>query len=137
MPGPVYLLDTNIILNLVRANRLGQYIAATFDLTNAEYRPMVSIVSHGELWVMAEFNGWGKRKRTALEKALSNLITIELDSRAVVHAYVEVHKVSRGLPAGARTMSNNDSWIAASAVLLTTDKDFLPSAPGTLPGPLD
>ena len=134
MPAPLYLLDTGVVLNLVRANAVGRYLATTFDLNNPKFRPMVSIVSHGELPVLADRNNWGEKKNTALENALAGLVTIDIDSPEILDAYVEVDRKSRAHPKGARAMSDNDSWIAAcaiatGAVLLTTDKDFLHLSP--------
>jgi tRNA(fMet)-specific endonuclease VapC len=48
-----FLLDTSVLLHLVRGKQLGLYIDKTFDLSHAVHRPLVSIVSHGELWVLA------------------------------------------------------------------------------------
>ncbi len=128
--SPTFLLDTNIILNLVRANPLGQYIQSTFELSDPALRPLTSIVVHGELAVMASSNKWGPKKIASLAKALDEVTTIPLDSGDVIDAYVTVRRTALAHPAGARAMSDNDAWIAAcaiasDAVLLTTDKDFL------------
>ncbi len=134
MPEPVYLLDTNVILHLVRGNELGKYLAQTFGLLDAVNRPLVSIVTHGELLVIADANGWGDKKREALATALDNLVTIDLNHEQVLLNYVAVDRACRKNPGGARVISNNDTWIAATAkaadaVLLTTDRDFLPLNP--------
>jgi tRNA(fMet)-specific endonuclease VapC len=128
--APVYLLDTNVILHLVRGNNLGQHLATTFRLLDAVNRPLVSIVSHGELRVIADQNGWGDKKRDALMNALDNLVTVDLNDERVLENYVEVCRACRNKAGGARVISNNDSWIAATtkaanAVLLTTDRDFV------------
>ena len=126
----IYLLDTSVILHLVRGNSLGEHLANTFALRDLVYRPFVSVVSHGELRVMADRNSWGAKKLDALEHALNNLVTLDLNDRAIIDGYVEVSRVSRSVSGGARNLSDNDLWIAAcakaaGAVLLTTDKDFL------------
>lgn len=130
MPEPVYLLDTNVILHLVRGNELGKHLAGTFGLLDAINRPLVSIVTHGELLVIADANGWGEKKRKALAIALDNLVTIDLNHEQVLVSYVAIDRACRKNPGGARLISNNDTWIAATAkaadaVLLTTDRDFL------------
>ena len=127
---PVFLLDTNIILHLVRGNKLGRHLASTFGLLNTVFRPLVSIVSHGELWVIADRHGWGDNKTGTLKTALSSLVTIDLDDQSIIEAYVEVSRKSQQHPSGARTLTDNDKWIAAAtkasqAILLTTDRDFL------------
>jgi predicted nucleic acid-binding protein len=50
MAAPVYLLDTNVILHLVRGNALGKHLAAVFGLLGAVYRPLVSIGPMGNCW---------------------------------------------------------------------------------------
>ncbi len=129
MAAPVYLLDTNVVLHLVRGRAMGEHLASTFGLRDAVYRPLVSIVTHGELLALADRNRWGKEKQRALEAALDNLVMIDLNDRAVQNAYVAVLRFSRQVPGGARMMNANDAWIvacakAAEATLLTTDRDF-------------
>ena len=126
MPSPVYLLDTNVVLQLLRGKGLGTYLASTFGLLDTVNRPLVSVVTHGELWLIADRNNWGTEKRAALQSALDNLVTIDLNDRAVLQAYVEVQRFSRLV---ARELKANDAWIvacakAADAMLLTTDGDF-------------
>lgn len=130
MPEPVYLLDTNVILHLVRGNEFGKYLAGTFGLLDAVNRPLVSIVTHGELLAIADRSGWGEKKREVLSTALENLVTIDLNHEQVLLNYVAVDRACRKNRGGTRVISNNDTWIAATAkaadaVLLTTDRDFL------------
>ena len=122
-----HLLDTTVALHLARGNDLGKYIDRTFGLSSAVYRPLISIVSHGELWLIANRNTWGQPKREALKNILGNLVTIDINDQSVLDAYVTVRRASE--KAG-RTLSNNDHWIAActkaaDAILLTTDDDFV------------
>jgi tRNA(fMet)-specific endonuclease VapC len=90
----------------------------------------LSIVTHGELKVLAERNDWGAEKRNALAVALDNLVTVIIESEALVEAYVQVDRACRNNNGGSRTLGQNDMWIAATALLsdlplITTDKDFL------------
>jgi len=129
-PKTVYLLDTTVILHLVRGRELGKRLAERYGLSDLVYRPLVSAVSHGELAAIADRNGWGAEKRKALETALNNVVTLDLYDKAIIAGYAEVDRRSRANPGGARTLSDNDKWIAATAraagaVLLTTDQDFL------------
>lgn len=91
----------------------------------------ISIVTHGELKVLAERNEWGAEKRRVLDVALDNLVTVNIESKALVEAYVQVERACRGVIGGSRTLGQNDMWIASTALLcglplITTDKDFLP-----------
>jgi len=106
MPEPVYLLDTTVILHLVRGNELGRYLARRFRLLDAVNRPLVSIVTHGELLVIADANGWGEEKRKALATALENLATIDLNHEQVLLNYVAVDRACRKNAGGARVISN-------------------------------
>ena len=92
MPTPAYLLDTNIVLQLVRGNALGKHLAAMFGLLDTINRPLVSIVTHGELLLIAARNNWGADKCAVMENALDNLVTVDLNDRAVLSAYVEVQR---------------------------------------------
>ena len=129
MSGPLFLLDTNIVLTLVRGNALASFIDDKFGLRASKVRPMISVVTHGEVRVLAGRNGWGERKLAALQNALDNLVTVDINHSDVLDAYVEIDLFSQNNPAGARKMGKNDLWIAActkasGATLLTTDKDF-------------
>ena len=124
-----FFLDTNVVLTLVRGNSLARDIDERFSLQASEIRPMVSIVSHGEVRVLARRNNWGEEKLTALQTALDNLVTVNIHHPDVLDAYVELDLYSQRSAMGARNMGKNDLWIAACAKaagarLLTTDKDF-------------
>ena len=124
-----YVLDTSALLNLLRGKELGRQIDRAFGLRDAMYRHTISIVTHGELKVLAERNGWGEEKRSALAAALDNLVTVNIESEPLVDAYVRVEEGCRTAVGGARKMGQNDMWIAATALLcglpiITTDHDL-------------
>lgn len=124
-----YVLDTGPLLNLIRGKELGEQIDKAYGLRQALYRHTISIVTHAEIKVLADRNGWGDQKRTALANALSELVTINIDSETLIDAYVQVESACYSDPSGARVMGKNDIWIAATALvsqlpLITTDKDF-------------
>jgi tRNA(fMet)-specific endonuclease VapC len=128
--GSLYLLDTDILLFLLRGKELGEYITRTYRLGEVLKRPLISIVSHGELWAMAKRNAWGEKRRDALAAILDQMVTIDLNNPAILDGYVAVDQANLSVPRGARQLSNNDMWIAATALaaralLLTSDKDFL------------
>jgi len=134
MNATLYLLDTSILLALVRGGLLADYIRATFKLEELVARPLASIVSHGELRAIADRRAWSAGKRKTLVDLLEAHVTLDLGDEAIVQSYVEADAVSRRLAGGARTIGDNDQWIAATAkaadaVLLTADKDFLHFSP--------
>jgi predicted nucleic acid-binding protein len=54
-----YLLDTSVMLLLVRGEEPGRAIDQRFGLSTAAERPLVSIVTYAELQVLARRNHWG------------------------------------------------------------------------------
>ncbi|WP_438035177.1 PIN domain-containing protein [Sorangium sp. So ce204] len=139
MSQRIYLLDTSVILPLVRGNALGRYIDERFGLRSAAQRPLVSVVSLGEVRALALRNAWGDAKLKALSNALDNLVVVDINHPAVLDAYVQLDLVSQSHPDGARNMGKNDLWIeacakASGATLLTTDDDFSHLIPEHLDG---
>lgn len=129
MTSRLFLLDTNIVLTLVRGNALAMSIDKRFALRASKVSPLISIVTHGEVLVLARRNGWGANKLNALQQALDSLVTVDINHPDVLDAYVEIDLFSQSYAQGARNMGKNDLWIAAcakaaGATLLTTDKDF-------------
>lgn len=124
-----YLLDTSVLLALIRGKALGTHIDQAFGLRASLHRQVVSIVTQAELLVIADVRQWGSEKRATLERALDNLVVIPIDGASLLQAYVSVSAAGRNAVGGARNMGKNDIWIAATALhtelpLLTTDKDF-------------
>lgn len=139
MSEHLYLLDTTVLLALVRGKELGSHIDQRFGLSGARQRHLICIVSHGELWVLARRNNWGPGRCQALQTMLDNVVTVHLDHPSVIEAYVHLDLYSHTHPQGDRNMGKNDLWIAAAArasgaTLLTTDRDFAHLIPGEVPG---
>jgi len=127
MPDPAsYVLDTNIVLALLRDNPLGKAIDRAYALSGSVSRNFVCVVSVGELLSIAERARWGPPKRAKLEASLQELVWIDINDRLVLDAYASIDSFS--LSTGT-TMGKNDLWIAAcaavtGAILITTDTDF-------------
>ncbi|QMW02213.1 PIN domain-containing protein [Spirosoma foliorum] len=120
----LFLLDTNVLINLIRRNvELPPYSA-------------ISIITVAELKAFATKRKWGYQKRLALEKILGEIpifgIEFSLtDVYATIDAYSQGELMNDPLPVGvsARNMGKNDIWIAATALfydaeLHTSDNDF-------------
>src|SRR5437016_1953256 len=101
MLAPLYQLDTSILLALIRDRQLGRYIEATYQLQQQTNRPLLCIVSDGEIRSLAARLGWGPRKVQAMEQLLLRLTIWDLSRRRVVQAYVEIDLASRAHPTGA------------------------------------
>lgn len=129
-----YLLDTSVMLLLIRGGEPGLAIEQRFGLRTTTVRPFVSIVTRAELQVLARRNGWGPAKLAALATALANVVTINIRSGSLLEAYVAMELASRQHRPSARTLSHHDLCIAATAkvaraTLLTTDNDFAHLSP--------
>jgi tRNA(fMet)-specific endonuclease VapC len=124
-----YCLDTNIVLLLLRGKELGRSIDQAFGLSTAPYLHTLSIVTHAELRVLGDRNGWQDKKWLALDKALQEFVTIDVAGGEMVEAYRKIERANASFAGGHQVMGKNDIWIAATAMVtglavLTTDRDF-------------
>ncbi|MEE9311819.1 MAG: type II toxin-antitoxin system VapC family toxin [Planctomycetota bacterium] len=121
-----YLLDTSTLLHLVRGREIGLGIQQKFRLDIQEMKPTLSVVTKGEIQVIARANICGQQKLRVLERAISSCPIVDISSDEVIAAYVDIMMFSRK---NGTEMKQNDCWIAACAkvtesYLLTTDRDF-------------
>lgn len=120
------LLDTNVVVHLARDNTLGRRINEDYQLSERRVRPLISIVTVGELFAFARKRGWGDRKVEKLKDIVRGLTVADIRPQNVIDRYAEIDAYSERQ---GQTMGDNDVWIAATAAaagahLLTTDKDF-------------
>lgn len=133
-----YVLDTNILLQIIRENDAFLDILENYQLFNPANETYISIVTVGELTSIARQNKWGEKKQKLLEDLARLCQPIPIEKQVIVDAYAEIDAFSNGkiienpLPKGmsARNMGKNDLWIAATAhvleaTLITTDADFV------------
>jgi tRNA(fMet)-specific endonuclease VapC len=129
------LLDTNIVLNLIRDSPLSKQIRTDYQIFLPPRRLFTSVVVEGELESLALQNEWGAAKLLLLSHYLSNLIIVDIRVNDIIKRYAEIDAYSQGklkslpLTGSARNMGKNDLWIAATASILnvplmTTDHDF-------------
>lgn len=127
------LLDTNIVLNIIRAKDFAGIINFINPGNTQLY---LSVVSEAELKSIAVRNNWGVNRRTLLDNFLNEISIIEVN-QLYVNIYAEIDSFSqKANPAfpvydfnTPRNMGKNDLWIASLAALLslqlvTTDTDF-------------
>ncbi len=124
-----YVLDTSALLILLRGKDLGDQIDREFGLRASPHLHTLSIVTHEELRVLADRNGWAGARAEALAKALREFVTVDVSGSGIVEAYRQIEQINAGMPAGHQNMGKNDVWIAATALitglpLITTDTDF-------------
>lgn len=121
-----YLLDTNILVHLIRGNPVGKAIEANFGLHGALNRSTICIVTVGEAYSLARRWNWGQQRLAQLQSLLAQVVWVDINRAPILDAYGELDDISNRL---GRPMGKNDVWIAALAkvsgmALLTTDADF-------------
>lgn len=121
-----YLLDTNILVHLIRGKTVGQTIDARFGLRGSLNRCIISVVTVGEMYSLARKWAWGPNKTTELQRLLGQLVWVDINHPDILNAYGELDDASNR---AGRSMGKNDVWIAATTkvagmTLLTTDGDF-------------
>jgi len=127
------LLDTNIILNIIRASNFEGII----HFINPEDSPIyLSVVSEAEIKSLGLRNKWGVNRRNILDNFLDQVNIVEIN-QSYINIYTEIDAYSQRLNPSfehysfdtPRNMGKNDLWIASLAALLglnliTTDSDF-------------
>jgi tRNA(fMet)-specific endonuclease VapC len=124
--SPLYILDTNVLVHLVRGDAVWARVRTTYQPLLIDPRPIISVVAAGELRSLALQFDWKGEKIAQMEFYLGYLQRVSIDDPEIIQAYavIDAHSHRIGQPLG-----KNDVWIAATAAvtrarLLTTDKDF-------------
>lgn len=122
-----FVLDTNIVLAYIRQSP--QYLSAEsqLSLTADDAQLIVSVVTIGEIRVLAQRRDWGQKKMEQLNSFLQQalfVVDVSFGAPELLDAYVEIDCFSKG-----RSMGKTDLWIAATAkvtgaTLVTSDRDF-------------
>lgn len=135
-----FLLDTGLLLGLARGSLWARRALAQVNRDNPQAAAFTSVICHGEILAIAERNGWGEKRRAALDRILRSFPRRNINRAAVLDAYARIDAWTHGKsadapgnappPKPAVPMEQNDLWIAATAhahnaVLLSTDKDFV------------
>jgi tRNA(fMet)-specific endonuclease VapC len=125
-PLPLYLLDTNVLVHLVRGDAVWARVRAKYQPLLIDPRPILSVVTAGELRSLALQFNWQAEKIDQMEFYLGYLKRVSIDDSEIIQAYavIDAYRQRTGRPLG-----ENDGWIAATASvtgarLLTTDRDF-------------
>ncbi|MBS1791360.1 MAG: PIN domain-containing protein [Acidobacteria bacterium] len=120
------LFDSNILVHLIRESAIGDYVRQRYQPLIADPRPMISVVTEGELRSLAHQWKWGKQKNDQMRFYLQHFWRVAVDTEDVFAAYAMIDAYSESL---GHPMGKNDLWIAAAAnatgaILVTTDTDF-------------
>ena len=130
-----YVLDTNISLFYLKENQQSRYITQNFSPFGEGNTPLISIVTVGEIGVLARKHNWGTRRLRQLANFYESLVVVDGKSTDLIGAYIDIDSYSQGthptrpLIGSSRNMGKNDVWIAATAFttgaeLITADNDF-------------
>lgn len=119
-------LDTNIVIHLFRGKATGQRIDRAYGLRKSPERPLISVVTVGEVLGFGRQRDWGDAKIAAVRQLLTELVVVDINHVDVLERYAILRGMARK---GGWNLSQNDTWIAATAsvtdaTLLTTDRDF-------------
>jgi tRNA(fMet)-specific endonuclease VapC len=122
----LYLLDTNILVHLVRADATGERIRQGYDLLMTETRPLLSPATEAEIRSLAYQWRWGESRLDQMRFLLGYFARAPLETPAMLEAYALIDAFSERT---GHAMGKNDVWIAAAAhvtgaTLLTADHDF-------------
>jgi len=126
LPGEQLVLDTNILVHLLRGKQAARVIERLYKVSQRTPRAVISVVTKGELKALAYKFEWGADKQLSLNAMLTGLPAADISHSTVHDAYASLDFASMGL--GVK-MGKNDLWIAATTLviggaLLTTDGDF-------------
>lgn len=132
-----YLLDTNILVGIIRGSEYAAYTVKKFDLFNPQNISLISIVTRAEIYSFAIKRNWGSNKIQIMSEIINKIPSINIDSIQLIEAFAQIDsfnlgkhptkKLTQGM--SARNIQDNDIWIAATAnvlnaTLLSTDKHF-------------
>jgi tRNA(fMet)-specific endonuclease VapC len=128
-PNEPVLLDTNVLVHLIRGSSIGQRIDDDHGLRQRAERPLISIVTVGELKALAIKFSWGAQKQRELEELIREFVVVQLSQGDIVQRYADMDNYCERILKPARPIGQNDLWIAATgatvdAHLLTMDRDF-------------
>lgn len=89
------VLDTNILVHLVRGRAAGCHLDSTYGLSTAAVRPLISVTTVGECLSLAKQFGWGSSKEKLLVGLLKQLVVVDINDPKVLDAYADIDFASR------------------------------------------
>ena len=127
-PSDLVLLDTNILVAYIRANKLSEYIESEYELLSRPERPLICVVTIGEIFALAADFKWGSPKIEKMRELLRELVAVDISDDSILEKYAEIRSNLKNQTPSI-TIQQNDMWIAAvasvtGAHLISTDTDF-------------
>jgi predicted nucleic acid-binding protein len=127
------VLDPEILLELFRGKEFGQWLDATYRLRERPNRPIVSIVTVGEILAIAERRGYGAERRDRLEELLADVVVVDV-TRPIAEWFALILAETQRI---GKPIGEDDTWISATtaaleATLIAKDTDFDKIPPGLI-----
>ena len=126
LTNALVILDTNVLVHMLRDDKTWQAIDKTFQLSQRPEKPILSSIVEGEICGLAASWFWGPSKLTQLESALTEMVRVSAGEPEIVKSYASLYAQQSAI---GKKIGENDLWIAATAVaingvVLTCDTDF-------------
>jgi tRNA(fMet)-specific endonuclease VapC len=80
------LLDTNIVIHLIRGDTTGQAVDSRFHLLARPDRPLVSVVTLGEALAFAHQRNWGTERIARLRDLMRELVPVNISPQPILVA---------------------------------------------------
>ncbi len=121
-----FLLDTCVLVHLVRGDESGKQIQRDYNLKAFYSECLISVVTRGEMEKLGREFAWPSAKLQKMRDLLDQVITEDINTESIIANYAEIDHFSGLL---GHKMGKNDVWIAATAKstgyqLMTMDRDF-------------
>ena len=94
------LLDTSVVVHLLRGKETGERIDRAYNLRGRPDRPLISVVTVGEALGFAKQRRWGAERVEALRQLLTELVIVDINDRDILERYADLQAESRKSGAG-------------------------------------
>lgn len=74
-----YLLDTNILVHLIRGKAIGKSIEANFGLQATLNRSLICVVTVGEMYSLVRKWNWGQGALARLHHLLGQVVWVDIN----------------------------------------------------------
>ena len=91
-----YIFDTNILLIYFRNTDFVKYIDKKYNLLSNQKKPVISVVSLGEIKSLALKNSWGNKRQTKLLELTNRFLIADINTKSIINRYAEIDAFSQG-----------------------------------------
>jgi tRNA(fMet)-specific endonuclease VapC len=83
LEGQQLVLDTNILLHLLRGKRAAEAIEREYRISGRSPRAVISVVTKGELKALGYKFDWGEKQHERLDAMLTTLPAVDISHRTL------------------------------------------------------